>query len=695
MSTIEATFSAMTDQVKEFLLQFKDRDGSYKYVEAIDKMLPSNTTYVVIDYNDLVLESEIESKFTDKPDQILDAFGRAIKEILEQKFPQHADKIKHEIRARIANYPVQRSLRQINAEVIGKLTSVSGMVLRASEVKPLAKELMFICPEGHKTELIILEKDLEMKTPIQCSNPKCNHKELGIEPESSRFIDVQFVRLQELPEDLPPGQLPHYLDVTVKQDLVDYARPGDRVVLTGIVRIEPERISGMTRKTTPVYRLRLSGNNVEFLGGKGNKASRRIEREQISPEEEKTIKSLSQSTDIYQRLIGSFAPHITGQDLIKEAVLLLMVGSTQRELADGAKIRGDINIFLVGDPGTAKSEILKFTSRVAPRGLYTSGRGATAAGLTAAVVRDTNGIFMLEAGATVLGDQGIVSIDEFDKMKPEDRSALHEVMEQQTASIAKGGIVATLNARCSILAAANPMYGKYDRFKNITENVNLPVPLLTRFDLIFVVKDTPSKEKDSMIAKHIINLHTSVGIDSRSLIEPEILTKYLSYCKRINPSLSKEAEEKFHDYYLNMRNLGKDSEDMITVTPRQLEGLIRIGTARARLLMKNKVEEDDANRAIFLFEQMLENAGIDVNTGKVDIGVLQGRSRSESSKLQVFMETLKMLEGEPKQAVDEGSLVAELIKTGKFDEDEAKKYIRKMNQEAAIVESQPGKYNTI
>ena len=177
MSTIEATFSAMTDQVKEFLLQFKDRDGSYKYVEAIDKMLPSNTTYVVIDYNDLVLESEIESKFTDKPDQILDAFGRAIKEILEQKFPQHAEKIKHEVRARIANYPVQRSLRQINAEVIGKLTSVSGMVLRASEVKPLAKELMFICPEGHKTELIILEKDLEMKTPLQCSDPKCNHKE--------------------------------------------------------------------------------------------------------------------------------------------------------------------------------------------------------------------------------------------------------------------------------------------------------------------------------------------------------------------------------------------------------------------------------------------------------------------------------------------------------------------------------------
>ena len=699
MSTVEATFSAMTDHVKEFLLQFKDQEGSYKYVDAIDNMLPSNTTYVVIDYNDLVMESDIESKFADKPDQILDAFGRAVKEILQQKFPQYAEKIKHEIRVRIANYPVQRSLRQINAEVIGKLTSVSGMVLRASEVKPLAKELIYVCPDGHKSERIVFEKDLEVKPPIQCDNPKCNHKDLDIEPESSRFIDVQFVRLQELPEDLPPGQLPHYLDVTVKQDLVDYARPGDRVVLTGIVRIEPERITGIPRKTNPVYRLRLSGNNVEFLGGKGSTASRRIDREEISPEEEKTIKSLSQSSDIYERLIGSFAPHITGQDLIKEAVLLLMVGSTQRELADGAKIRGDINIFLVGDPGTAKSEILKFTSRVAPRGLYTSGRGSTAAGLTAAVVRDNNGIFMLEAGATVLGDQGIVSIDEFDKMKPEDRSALHEVMEQQTASIAKGGIVATLNARCSILAAANPMYGKYDKFKNITENVNLPVPLLTRFDLIFVVKDTPSKEKDSMIAKHIINLHTTDGIDSRSLIEPEILTKYLSYCKRINPALSKEAEQKFHDYYLNMRNLGKDSEDMITVTPRQLEGLIRIGTARARLLLKDKVESEDAERAIFLYEQMLENAGIDHKTGKIDIGILQGHSSREVSKLQAFMDTLKILEGEPKQAVDEGSFVDELVKTGKFKgknpEDEAKNYIRKMIQEASIVETQPGKYNTI
>ena len=694
MSSVTQTKSALSDHVKNFLTQFKDNTGAYRYVDEIDKMMSSNSKFINIDYNDLVSHPEIESVFNEKPDEILDAFTRAIKEILQQRFPKYAKKIEHEIRARIGNYPVQRSLRQINAEVIGKMTSVSGMVLRASEVKPLAKELIFMCPEGHRTD-VILDKDLKLTNPPECSNPKCKHKQLGIEPKSSRFIDVQFVRLQELPEDLPPGQLPHYLDVTVKQDLVDNARPGDRIVLTGIIRIEQERMSGVSKNESPLYRLRLDGNNVEFLGGRGDKTSRRIQREEISHEEEKMILALSKNPDIYDRLVDSYAPHITGHETIKESILLLMAGSTQRQLNDGSKIRGDINIFLVGDPGTAKSEMLKFCARIAPRGLYTSGRGSTAAGLTAAVVRDANGIFMLEAGATVLGDQGLVCIDEFDKMKAEDRSALHEVMEQQTASIAKGGIVATLNARASILAAANPMYGKYDSYKNITENVNLPVPLLTRFDLIFVVKDKPSKERDSKIAKHIINLHTPKGIDSRSLIDSETLTKYLAYAKRVQPTLTKEAEEKILDYYMKMRSMGQDNEDTITVTPRQLEGLIRLATARARLLLKSQVEGQDAQRAIDLLETMFNEAGIDVNTGKVDLGTLQGRPRSEVSKMQMFMDIMRGLEGEHKHPVEESQLIDELAKTDKFTEDDARNYIRKMQKDSVIYEAKPGYYNIV
>ncbi len=683
--------SKLQDQVREFLSQFKDKSGSYKYVDEIDQMMAKKIQYIVVDYNELVSYHEIESVFNMDPDEILHAFSGAIKDILKERFPQYAEKIRHDIRVRISNYPAQRSLREVNAEVIGKMISVSGMVVRSSEIKPLAKELVYICPDGHQTKRI-QEKGLEFKEPLKCDNGKCTHRDLELNPEQSKFIDFQMVRLQELPEDLPPGQLPHYLDVTVLQDLVDNARPGDRVILTGIVRIEQEHIPSMRGKSG-IYRLRIQGNNIEFLGGRGNKSSRSTEREEISPDEEKIIKSLGKNADIYDRLVASFAPHVHGHDIIKESILLLIVGSTQKLLADGAKIRGDINVFLVGDPGTAKSEMLKFCARIAPRGLYTSGRGSTAAGLTAAVVRDKIGIMMLEAGAVVLGDQGLVCIDEFDKMKPEDRSALHETMEQQSVSIAKGGIVATLNARTSILAAANPMYGKYDPFKNITENVNLPVPLLTRFDLIFVVRDIPSKERDTRIARHILNLHRTSGTDIKSLIDVDILTKYLTYTKRFDPILTSEAEEKILEYYMTMRNV--ESEGMITVTPRQLEGLVRLATARARLLMKTQVESEDAERAIFLIQSMLQDAGVDVNTGKVDLGVLQGRPHSEVSKMQLFMDVMKSLEGDEKRPVEEKTFVKELVKTGKFTEEEARKYIKKLQRESAIYESKPGHYNRV
>jgi len=696
MTTEESqTESALADKVKEFLTQFKDPTGSFSYVEQIDQMMPKRAKYIVVDFNDLVSVPFIESKFVESPDEILNAFSRAIKEILQERFPEYARKIEHDIRARIANFPAERSLRQINSEVITKMTSVSGMVVRASEVKPLAKELTYKCLDKHISKFTLLD-GMSLDKAVKCQSPKCPYTNLAIVAEESRFIDFQIVRLQELPEDLPPGQLPHYVNVSMKQDLVDYARPGDRIVLTGIVRIEQERVSGVKQSESALYRLRMDGNNIEFIGGRGIKGSRRTEREEISPDEQKIIRTLSKNPDIYDRLIASFAPHIRGHELFKEAILLLIVGSTQRALSDGSKVRGDINVFLVGDPGTAKSEMLKFCARIAPRGLYTSGRGSTAAGLTAAVVRDASGIFMLEAGAVVLGDQGLVCIDEFDKMRPEDRSALHEVMEQQSASIAKGGIVATLNARTSILAAANPMFGKYDPFKNLTENVNLPIPLLTRFDLVFVVRDIPSQEKDREIAQHILSQHGTSGTDTTSLIDVDILTKYLAYAKRNDPVLTKEAENKIMEFYLKMRSVeGEDKEKMITITPRQLEGLIRLSTARARILLKNQVEEDDADRAIYLFNEMLKNAGIDVNTGKIDIGVLQGRPRSEVSKLATFMEILKSLEGEPQSPVLEQTFVDELVKSEKFNEEEARNYIRRMVRDATIYESKPGHYNTV
>jgi replicative DNA helicase Mcm len=681
----QTTAAALANDLEKFLKAFKDRDRNYKYFDKINNMMASGAQSLIVDYIDLDSYSPVLAKeITHKPDEYLEAFSEAVLSVLREIHPDYEQEIRDKIRVRIGNYTVQKGLREINADLIDKLVSISGMVVRSSEVKPLAKKVAYRCTNCNTVTEAQL-KGLVMKKPLKCHT--CAEKELEMDPENSLFIDFQMVRLQELPEDLPAGQLPHYIEVTVMSDLVDQCRPGDRIILTGIIRIEQEQLAPQAKTT--LFRLRMEGNNIEYLGGRaGSKDTRSIERITISTEDERQIRTIASKPDAYEKLIASFAPHIYGHEPIKEAILLLIVGSVTKRLEDGSTRRGDINVLLVGDPGTAKSEMLKFTAKIAPRGLYTSGRGSTAAGLTAAVIRDKSGIMMLEAGAVVLGDQGIVCMDEFDKIKPEDRSALHEVMEQQTCSVAKGGIVATLNARTSILAAANPIYGKYDPYKNITENVNLPVPLLTRFDLIFIVRDSPDKEKDNLVASHILEIHRDTEHASRPAIDIDLFSKYLSYAKQIEPALRPEAIDIIRGYYMDMRRV--ESEGMITVTPRQLEGLIRLACARARLLLKDMVDADDAQRAIYLVDQMMRTAGVDVNTGKTDLGVLYGKPQSVVSKEKTFMEAFRRLIGAENNDVEDKVLVDELMKTGKFTDEEARKYIQKFNREGQIFERRPG-----
>lgn len=681
----QQTAAALANDLEKFLKAFKDRDSNYKYFERINNMMASGAQSLIVDYIDLDSYNPLLAKeITHKPDEYLEAFNEAVLSVLREIHPDYEQEIHEKTRVRIGNYTVQKGLREINADLINKLVSISGMVVRSSEVKPLAKKIAYKCTNCSTVTDAQL-KGLVMKKPVKC--PACSEKELEMDPESSLFIDFQMVRLQELPEDLPAGQLPHYIEVTVMSDLVDQCRPGDRIILTGIIRIEQEQL--VPHAKTSLFRLRMEGNNIEYLGGRaGSKDTRSVERIMISTEDERQIRNIASKPDAYEKLIASFAPHIYGHEPIKEAILLLIVGSVTKKLEDGSTRRGDINVLLVGDPGTAKSEMLKFTAKIAPRGLYTSGRGSTAAGLTAAVIRDKSGIMMLEAGAVVLGDQGIVCIDEFDKIKPEDRSALHEVMEQQTCSVAKGGIVATLNARTSILSAANPIYGKYDPYKNITENVNLPVPLLTRFDLIFIVRDNPDKEKDNRVASHILEIHRDTEKAARPAIDIDLFSKYLSYAKQIEPTLTPEAIEIVRSYYMEMRRI--ESEGMITVTPRQLEGLIRLASARARLLLKDMVDAEDAQRAIYLVDQMMRTAGVDVNTGKTDLGVLYGKPQSVVSKEKMFMELFRGLAGDENNDVEDKVLVDELVKTGKFSDEEARKYIQKFNREGQIFERRPG-----
>lgn len=560
---------------------------------------------------------------------------------------------------RISNYPTKKGLREITVDVINKLISVPAMVVRTSEVKPMGTKLTYRCVEcGVLSEGRI--QGMITKIPKKCV--KCNSTELELDPINCKFIDFQKVRLQELPEDLPAGQLPDYIDVTVVGDLVNECRPGDRVLLTGIVRIEQEE------HKTSLFNLRIEGNNVEYIGGSQSKA------QDISETDEYEILALSKDPDIYNKLIESFAPNIYGHELVKESILLLIVGSITRRTSNSR--RGDINIFLVGDPGLAKSELLKFAATIAPRGLYTSGRGVTAAGLTAAVVKEDD-MYTLEAGAIVLGDQGICCIDEMDKITDNDRSALHEVMEQQTCSVAKGGIVATLNARTSILAAANPRDGKYDISRSIKENVEpIPVPLLTRFDLIHIVRDLKEPEKDKLIASHILR---DMKDELNSDIDIDIFRKYLSYAKKIEPKLSQEAIEVIESFYLKMRTINSET---LTVTPRQLEGLVRLATAHARILLKDIVDHEDAERAIYLVMKSLDSIGVDVDTGVV-------KEMGKLNKKDLFMSMFY------KGAVSGDYLIETLVKTGEYTEQQVIDTIQKALKGGALYEPRQGLYDLV
>ncbi|MCP8307406.1 MAG: minichromosome maintenance protein MCM [archaeon] len=677
------TPAKLAEALESFLKTLKDKSGKLKYRMRLSQMVSIGSKSLVVDFEDLLMHNlDIANRLQNEPDDVILSFNKATYEALRAENPDYAERIRKDIQVRIRNLTDKLSLRHITTEHLDKLVSVNGMVVRASELKPLALEAAFRCTKGHITK--IPQSGMVLMKPSRCSEADCKSIKFELDMKSTVFIDYQIIRLQELPEELPPGQLPQAFDVSLQGDIVNTARPGDRVILTGIMRAEAEysQSAGKLR----LFRSRIEGNYVEVLG-------KEPEFIQITKEEEELIHSMASQPGAYERLIESIAPTIHGYETQKESILLLVTGSPQRVMPDSTTIRGDVNVLLVGDPGTAKSEVLKYAARIAPRGLYTSGRGSTAAGLTAAVVRERTGMMMLEAGAVVLADQGVAAIDEFDKMRTEDRNALHEMMEQQTVSVAKGGIVATLNARTSILAASNSIFGKYDPYRNIAENLNLPIPLLTRFDLIFVLRDIPDRAKDEQLARHVLELHRKGEYVTAPPIDFNLLRKYIMYAKKIQPVLTKEAEEKILEYYLEMRKIG--SEFMITVTPRQLESLIRLATARARIMLRDKVTEEDAIRAISLMRRMLETVGVDVRTGKIDLGVLHGRPLSERTLLETALDIFKSLEGPQKNPVEGRAFIDELVKTKKFTQEDAQRMLQTLNRSGQIYEVKPGFYRKL
>ncbi len=597
------------------------------------KLMSVNGKFIV-DFNEL--EEEIKTEIINSP---LTAITE-IKGALEKILMEIGSISKEETKIRFINLSEEYPLRELTSSMMGKLIMVKGIVVSISQLTPICTEASWTCRNCGETTLNE-QASSYLKPPLMCeakfkNGRKCKGKAFRFNEEESKWCDYQELRIQERPEDLPSGQIPRWIHVELMDELIDVCRAGDIVSLIGILKPKPTSSSGKDRTVELV----LEANNVIVH-------NKEIMEVNLTQEEVESIKKIATNPLCYEYIRDAIAPSIYGNEPIKEAIMYQLFGGVERIYPD-IRIRGEINILLVGDPATAKSQLLRSVANLAPRAVYTSGKGSSAAGLTAAVIKRDNG-FSLEVGALVIADKGIACIDEMDKMKEEDRVAIHEAMEQHTISIAKAGIVTRLNARTAVLGAANPAFGRYDQMQSIQDNINLPPTILSRFDLIFILKDIPDRAIDTDMASHILRLNEIKENDTLPQLTPELLKKYILYARRINPKITKEAKEAIREFYVNMREESFNKEGTISISRRQLESIIRVAEARARIMLKETCDSKDVEGAINIMREYLKRVGIDPQDGKQKIDFIESdvpRPQNKKDKLSTIKDILLANNGE-------------------------------------------------
>ncbi|HUU79076.1 MAG TPA: minichromosome maintenance protein MCM [candidate division Zixibacteria bacterium] len=682
--------SDTTDPVaafNEFVREFRNEEGNYIYRERIQKMTVEGGISLYINFADLIkFNPELARRTIDEPREFIEQGNRAVTEVVEIEDSDYAFSTR-DFYIRFFNLGESETipLREIRTEHVGKLIMLNGITTRATVVKPLLIEGFFQCI--HCNEIIIVpQEEGRYSPPHHCENPGCGRAgPFKLLNEESKFVDWQKITIQEKPEDLPPGQMPRSVTILLTNDLVDKVRPGDRVATVGVLQSIPD-FSQKSAGKLATFHINMNANYI-------NPEEKEFETIEITEEEERGIIELANDPYIHDKIVRSIAPSIYGYKDIKESIALLLFGGVPKVLPDGLKIRGESNLLMIGDPGTAKSQMLRYVAMLAPRSLYTSGKGTSAAGLTVAVLRDTDtGEFTLEAGALVLADRGVCCIDELDKMRKEDRSSIHEALEQRTVSIAKAGIVATLNARCSIIAAANPKLGRYVPSRTAAENINLPVTILSRFDLIWIVRDEPSAESDKIKAQHILRLHTFGVTEQEAPIQMELLRKYISYAKaNSKPKLSEEAGKRLEEFYLEMRVAGEASDSPIAITARQLESLVRLTESHARMALRTEATVTDAEAAIRILRESLKQVGIDPETGRMDIDVMMvGTSSSTRSKIETLVDLIADMEADRKgQAVPIDDVIEKARELG-MNKDFIERNIERMRQDGMLFQPKSG-----
>ncbi|XP_062159056.1 DNA replication licensing factor MCM5 [Alnus glutinosa] len=614
-----ASRHSVLQKFKEFIRGFETDKNVFPYRES----LVHNPKSLLVDMEDLdAFDPDVPSLLRSAPADYLPLFETAAAEVLVSLRSRVAgetgemeDPVTGDVQVLLTSKENSVSMRLLGAQYISKLVKIAGITIAASRTKAKATYVSLICKNCKNTKQVPCRPGLGGAiVPRSCDHiPQPGEEPCPLDPwivvpDRSKYVDQQTLKLQENPEDVPTGELPRNMLLSVDRHLVQTIVPGTRLTIMGIYSIYQAANSSTSHKGAVAVRqpyIRVVG--IE----EGNEANSRGPAA-FMPEEIEGFKKFAAEPDVYKNICSKIAPSIFGHEDVKKAVACLLFGGSRKNLPDGVKLRGDINVLLLGDPSTAKSQFLKFVEKTAPIAVYTSGKGSSAAGLTASVIQDSSTReFYLEGGAMVLADGGVVCIDEFDKMRPEDRVAIHEAMEQQTISIAKAGITTVLNSRTSVLAAANPPSGRYDDLKTAQDNIDLQTTILSRFDLIFIVKDIRMYSQDKIIASHIIKVHASANAsmgESRTAKEDNWLKRYIQYCRtQCHPRLSESASTLLQNNYVkirqDMRQQANETGEAaaIPITVRQLEAIVRLSEALAKMKLSHIATEENVQEAIRLF----------------------------------------------------------------------------------------------